>query len=152
MNGMMGEAVTESAQPTAQTPKFIYDEARDIIEVVYPAHATANSVAAALDYMQGEGPLSRHGRALVNFTHVKELTLSSDDMVRLANSRVRDFGDRSTTQQFNAILGITPVVKQTLDAWVRFFPTGGGPVEMRYFESREDAVYWLMRQSCQTGG
>ena len=147
----MGEAVTETGQTSPGAPSFIYDEVRDIIEVIYPRHADASTLSAALEYMQGEGPISSHGRALVNLTDTAKMTLSSDDMVRLANARVRDFGDRTKTRQFNAIYGITPAVKTTLDAWVRFFPTGGGPVEMRYFESRQDAIYWLMRQSCQSG-
>lgn len=123
--------------------RFIYHDDRDILEVAYPSLMDVAAVAEAMAYMQ-VGPISGQGRALIDLTAVEEITLTSEDLVRFANERARDFGDRSRTRQFNAFFGIGATIRPTLEAWMRFFPTGGGPVEMRLFEERHDAIYWLM--------
>jgi hypothetical protein len=123
--------------------RFAFDEERDILEVVYPICVDVPAVREAMAYMQ-TGPVSSHGRALVNLTKVEETTLTSADLVSFANQRARDFGDKSRTLQFNALYGVKDSIRDTIDAWTRFFPTGGGAVEMRLFEARHDAIYWLM--------
>lgn len=128
--------------------RFVFDEDRDILEVIYPACMDASAVREAMTYMK-TGPISSHGRALINLTEVEEITLTSADLVNFANQRARDFGDKSRTRQFNAFYGVKDSIRDTVDAWTRFFPTGGGAVEMRLFEERHDAVYWLMGRSAQ---
>lgn len=129
--------------------RFTYHDDRDILEVAYPSRMDVAAVAEAMAYMQ-VGPISSQGRALIDMSAVAEITLTSEDLVRFANERARDFGDRSRTRQFNAFFGIGANTRPTLEAWMRFFPTGGGPVEMRLFEERHDAIYWLMGRKAQT--
>ena len=128
--------------------RFVFDEDRDILEVIYPACMDAPAVREAMTYMQ-VGPISTHGRTLINLTEVEEITLTSADLVSFANQRARDFGDKSRTRQFNAFYGVKDSVRDRVDAWTRFFPTGGGAVEMRLFEERHDAIYWLMGRSAK---
>ncbi|WP_306016356.1 hypothetical protein [Oceanicaulis sp. MMSF_3324] len=130
---------------------FVYHEDRDILEVAYPSIMDPDAVAEAMRYMQ-TGRISSQGRALIDLSNVEEITLTSEDLVRFANERARDFGDRSRTRQFNAFYGVSDKIHPTVDAWTRFFPTGGGPVEMRLFEERHDAVYWLMGRKAQPEG
>lgn len=130
--------------------RFIFHEDRDILEVAYPSVMDVDAVAEAMGYML-KGQISTQGRALIDLTDVEQITLTSEDLVRFANQRARDFGDRSRTRQFNAFYGVSDAIRPTVDAWTRFFPTGGGPVEMRLFEERHDAVYWLMGRSAQSG-
>lgn len=125
-----------------------FHEERDILEVAYPSIMDADAVAEAMAYMK-TGRISSQGRALIDLTEVEAITLTSEDLVRFANERARDFGDRSRTRQYNAFFGISDSIRPTLDAWTRFFPTGGGPVEMRLFEERHDAIYWLMGRKAE---
>lgn len=129
--------------------RITYHDDRDILEVAYPPLMDVAAVAEAMAYMQ-VGPISSQGRALIDMSAVAEITLTSEDLVRFANARARDFGDRSRTRQFNAFFGIGAAIRPTLEAWMRFFPTGGGPVEMRLFEERHDAIYWLLGRQVQT--
>lgn len=130
-------------------PRFTYHDDRDILEVAYPKLMDIQVVAEAMAYMLS-GQISSEGRALIDMSAVQEITLTSEDLVRFANARARDFGDRSRTRQFNAFFGIGATIRPTLEAWMRFFPTGGGPVDMRLFEERHDAIYWLMGRKTQT--
>ncbi|WP_430432135.1 hypothetical protein [Oceanicaulis sp.] len=123
--------------------RFVFDEERDLLEVVYPTCMDVEAVREAMAYMQ-TGPISNQGRTLINLTEVEEITLTSADLVSFANQRARDFGDKSRTRQFNAFYGVKDSIREPVDAWTRFFPTGGGAVEMRLFEERHDALYWLM--------
>ena len=140
--------MTEGSESRPGRVRFVLDENRDILEVIYPTCMDAPAVREAMTYMQ-VGPISSQGRALINLTEVEEITLTSADLVGFANQRARDFGDKSRTRQFNAFYGVKDSVRDTVDAWTRFFPTGGGAVEMRMFEERHDAVYWLMGRSAQ---
>ncbi len=129
--------------------RFIFHEDRDILEVIYPPVMDVDAVREAMAYMVS-GRVSSHGRALINLSEVEQTTLQSADLVSFANHRARDFGDKSRTRQFNAFYGVSDAIRETVTAWTRFFPTGGGAVEMRMFEERHDAVYWLMGRSARS--
>lgn len=144
----MGAGMSDDPREAQGRLRFTYHDDRDMLEVIYPSLMDVAAVAEAMAYMQ-VGPISSQGRALIDLTAVKDITLTSEDLVRFANERSRDFGDRSRTRQFNAFFGIGANIRPTLEAWMRFFPTGGGPVEMRLFEERHDAIYWLMGRKAQ---
>lgn len=147
----LGAGMTDDTKDAPHRLRFTFHEDRDILEVAYPSIMDADAVAEAMGYMK-TGRISSQGRALIDLTDVEAITLTSEDLVRFANERARDFGDRSRTRQFNAFYGISDSIRPTLDAWTRFFPTGGGPVEMRLFEARHDAIYWLMGRKAQSEG
>jgi hypothetical protein len=96
--------------------RFLFDEERDLLEVVYPSCMDVEAVREAMTYMQ-VGPISSQGRALINLAEVEEITLTSADLVSFANQRARDFGDKSRTRQFNAFYGVKDSVRDTVDAW-----------------------------------
>jgi hypothetical protein len=147
----MGADMSGDARQGQGRLRFTFHEDRDILEVAYPAVMDADAVAEAMAYML-TGQISSQGRALIDLSEVEQITLTSEDLVRFANERARDFGDRSRTRQFNAFYGVSDAIRPTVDAWTRFFPTGGGPVEMRLFEERHDAVYWLTGRKAQSEG
>jgi len=134
--------MTVSQMPSEDRVQFKFHEDQDLLEVIYPPLMDKAAVAEVFQYM-ATGQTSSTGRVIVNLSLVTQCTVTSDEIVAFAIQRAKDLGDKTVTKQFTAFYGVQDEFRDLILAWTRFFPTGGGAVEMRLFEARHDAEYWL---------